>query len=100
MNYLDYLKHPKWQKKRLEVMKIDNFKCCICDSSVDTLHVHHIRYIENLKPWEYSNSLLVTLCADCHDFVHERGRWSWITAYERYKRIRVNFDECKEVYNG
>jgi len=65
-SYSDLLKDPRWQKKRLEIMKRDKFKCKLCGDEGTTLQVHHKEYISGNKPWEYGNQLLVTLCEHCH----------------------------------
>ena len=89
MTYAEKLKDPRWQKKRLEIMQRDYFTCRICETTTETLTVHHIRYISGYEPWNYSDELLITLCEDCHDFVHERGRWDWITEYEKFVRTNT-----------
>lgn len=72
LSYFEKLKHPKWQKKRLEIMNRDNFKCRCCLHSEKTLNVHHIFYDKKYKnPWDYPNELLVTMCEDCHAIEHE-----------------------------
>lgn len=70
-DYSELLKHPKWQKKRLEIMKRDEFKCRFCGNDEETLHVHHIKYNGGCKPWEYDNGLLITLCDKCHKSEHK-----------------------------
>lgn len=65
-NYAEKLKDPRWQKKRLEIMKIDGFKCRECGDSKSTLHVHHAYYVSGREPWEYPNGTLATLCENCH----------------------------------
>lgn len=69
-SYQDKLKSPKWQKKRLEIMKRDKFKCKVCGRDNEMLHVHHSYYDRNLNPWEYSNDSLITLCEKCHNVWH------------------------------
>jgi hypothetical protein len=64
-SYSQKLKHPKWQKKRLEILNRDNFTCQSCKSEDKTLHIHHFEY-DNVEPWEYENNKLITLCEDCH----------------------------------
>lgn len=71
MNYADLLRHPKWQKRRLEIMQRDSWCCSVCKADDLPLNVHHQRYISGRKPWEYSNDDLVTLCDDCHGEIHE-----------------------------
>lgn len=65
-NYAELLKDPRWQKKRLEILQRDDFKCRICHSKEKELHVHHRRYIPRRKPWDYDGESLVTLCIDHH----------------------------------
>jgi 5-methylcytosine-specific restriction endonuclease McrA len=71
MTYKEQIKHPKWQKKRLEILQRDGFKCQHCKSTKIILHVHHICYLKGLLIWEYDDELLITLCEDCHDLIHE-----------------------------
>lgn len=68
--YLQDLEHPLWQKKRNVILKRDQFKCRRC-GSVHNLQVHHIKYSEGKRPWEYPNIDLITLCEDCHKKVHQ-----------------------------
>ena len=68
--YSELFKDPRWQKKRLEILNRDNFKCVCCDDDKETLHVHHKWYEKGLKPWEYKGPCLVTLCESCHAREH------------------------------
>jgi hypothetical protein len=70
MNYSDKLKHPRWQRKRLEVLNRDGFKCAQCGNAEVTLHVHHKRYDRNKEPWDYALTDLITLCDPCHQQAH------------------------------
>lgn len=65
-NYYELLKHPNWQKKRLQILEAANFECTSCGSKDKTLHIHHKYYEKGLKPWEYPEQCLVCLCEDCH----------------------------------
>lgn len=71
MNYSEKLKDPRWQRKRLEIMERDGFKCVRCGNGEKTLNVHHLAYKWKLKPWEYPNNWLQTLCEPCHECLHE-----------------------------
>lgn len=64
--YADLIKSPFWQKRRLEIMKRDNFVCQFCGDHETTLNVHHIIYIPGNKPWDYKDEHLITLCEPCH----------------------------------
>lgn len=69
-SYSELLKDPRWQKKRLEILNRDSWKCCQCSRGDKTLHVHHKQYRRGAKPWEYDDSELTTLCEGCHDKRH------------------------------
>lgn len=64
--YYELLKHPNWQKRRLEILQFADFTCTDCGSKDKTLHVHHCYYEKGKKPWEYPLSALRCLCEDCH----------------------------------
>lgn len=70
MNYSDKLKDPRWQKKRLEILNRDGFKCLACGDTNNTLHVHHCYYVKGRDPWSYGDRALKTLCSQCHDVAH------------------------------
>lgn len=90
MYYKKQLLSGKWQKKRLEIMQRDDFKCRVCKLT-DELTVHHLYYIPELKPWEYDNEGLVTLCKRCHDRIHfECSKLAGIIAF---KLMTGEFDE-------
>jgi 5-methylcytosine-specific restriction endonuclease McrA len=69
--YSEQLKNPKWQRKRLEILERDDFKCQGCGNTDQTLHVHHYRYIKGKLYWDYDDELLVTLCDFCHKDWHK-----------------------------
>lgn len=63
--YAEKLKDPRWQKRRLEVLQRDGFKCLVCGTETETLHVHHLAYFRG-EPWDTPTSYLETLCWLCH----------------------------------
>lgn len=71
MTFKEQIKHPKWQKKRLEILERDEFHCANCGVDHETLHVHHYLYNKNSMLWEYENKYLITLCDDCHSDWHK-----------------------------
>lgn len=71
LSYAEQLRHPFWQRKRLEVLEYFRFTCYGCDSKEKTLHVHHKRYVKGRKAWEYELEDFEALCADCHNETHE-----------------------------
>jgi hypothetical protein len=66
MTYADLLKDPRWQRKRLEVFQRAEWSCELCGDETTTLQVHHLRYVNGHKPWEYPLSDLASLCEPCH----------------------------------
>lgn len=70
-DYLQKLKDPRWQKKRLQIFERDKWKCQCCFTDNKTLHVHHLDYLPNTDPWDYDDSYLTTLCEDCHSEITE-----------------------------
>jgi len=78
-NYYDLLKDDRWLNKREEILIRDNYKCVSCNNKADDLpaignklHVHHIVYKKGLKPWEYDDDDLITLCDECHKYITEK----------------------------
>lgn len=67
MTYSEKLRDPRWQRKRLEIMNRDDFRCQCCNSGTTTLNVHHRAYLKNRDPWDYQNHMLTTLCEPCHE---------------------------------
>ena len=66
---------PRWKSKRKEILERDRNKCIHCMTE-QKLQVHHRQYHfskmlnEFMNPWDYDNSLLITLCENCHQKGH------------------------------
>lgn len=86
--YAQKLLHPKWQKKRLEILTRDNFACFWCGDTETTLHVHHEMY-NGSNPWDTPNECLTTLCADCHKVDSLKN----LTSLEKYLIEAFRFRE-------
>lgn len=71
MNYQQQIKHPLWQKKRLEVLEDRGFRCQECGANDEELHVHHPLYKRGAMIWEYTKEELESLCHRCHKNAHE-----------------------------
>jgi len=71
LTYTQQLAHPNWQKKRLEILSLNDFKCELCDDKDNMLHVHHKAYKKGAMAWEYENSNFMCLCKECHDIAHK-----------------------------
>lgn len=74
MNYSAKLKDPRWQRKRLEILQRDDFRCKYCHSSEKQLHVHHNYYVYGIEIWDYPDDCYDTLCYDCHYNISEMGK--------------------------
>lgn len=71
--YAELLKDPRWQRIRLEVFQRDNFTCQVCQSTSNTLHAHHVYYLDETEgPWDYPHQAILTVCEDCHQDEHSR----------------------------
>lgn len=73
LTYIQQLRHPNWQRRRLEIMQRDGFACQCCGETEETLNVHHKLYVKGRMAWEYSDTELATLCEPCHGLAHETG---------------------------
>jgi hypothetical protein len=71
MEWKEQYKHPKWQKKRLEILERDEYMCIRCCDNESTLHVHHKYYDSDKLMWDYPDSCYLTLCNECHWLEHE-----------------------------
>lgn len=66
MKYHEQIKHPLWQKKRLEVLELNNFTCSECSNETEELNVHHPFYKRGAMIWDYEAIELQCLCKTCH----------------------------------
>jgi hypothetical protein len=71
MTYSEKLRDSRWQKKRLEVLQREDFKCQWCKKygtviQGDYVQVHHGYYEFGRDPWEYDSQSLFCLCEKHH----------------------------------
>lgn len=69
-SYSELLRDPRWQKKRLQILERDGWKCLDCGDESKTLNVHHHTYRNGAAPWDYKDSNFGTFCEDCHKRRH------------------------------
>jgi hypothetical protein len=69
--YIELLRDPRWQKKRLLKLEAAGWHCERCCDGSTMLQVHHKRYIKGRMPWEYDDAELAVLCEPCHEAEHE-----------------------------
>ena len=70
LTYGEQLRHPNWQRKRLERLQSACWECQNCGGKQETLHVHHRQYFKNRMAWEYEDEELSVLCDGCHAVEH------------------------------
>ena len=101
--YIEKLRHPKWQKYRLEILQRDGFKCRECDDGNTNLQVHHKFYVKSWLPWYYPSEALITLCDKCHkDFEREKSLiistiFSKFSRYEELNLINEIFENINSM---
>lgn len=66
MTYAEKLQDPRWNEKRVSILKRDNLTCQECEIQEVVLQVHHHFYHANTDPWDYDDEVLITLCEPCH----------------------------------
>lgn len=95
MTYKEQLLDPRWNGKRLEILKEDNFTCQYCGIRNTILHVHHVEYTG--MAWDAENDSLITLCADCHKIHHLHGTFSELEQEVIFMiRLAVLYSEGKD----
>lgn len=85
MKYQEQLLTENWLKKRVLILKRDNYTCTNCIQK-NNLHVHHKKYINGRMCWDYPNALLTTLCKTCHNKLHKENKIDVV----KDNRIKVN----------
>lgn len=95
-SYLEKLKDPRWQRKRLEILERDKWRCQSCYDSKSTLHIHHKHYEKGKDPWEYSKEDLITLCGFCHE--HGLLPIDCFTVGERIENLQNYIDLMVKVH--
>lgn len=73
MTYAEKLLSPLWQKRKAEILLRDNYTCRSCGAKDITLHAHHIFYVTDTDPWDYTDEALITYCDVCHNTEHLIG---------------------------
>jgi len=97
MSYKEDLLSPQWQRKRLEIMQRDGFKCCLCGTDKNSLSVHHLYYEAKKKPQDYDDESMITLCQNCHEIAHGSvAKISSLIAFSILKKRKtfIEVDEC------
>ena len=59
---------PRWERKKLHVIRLRGNACEVCGNTRH-LRVHHLLYAKSVNPWEYPDDQYQCICEPC---VHER----------------------------
>lgn len=70
-SYWEKLQDPRWQRRRLERLQAEGWKCQFCLTDDHQLHIHHTFYERGVEPWEYPDESLLVLCDNCHEQAQE-----------------------------
>ena len=65
--YSEKLQDPRWQRKRLEILEREDFRCESCGAKDKALHVHHCWYERGQEPWGYPDKCYKVYCGECHE---------------------------------
>lgn len=67
--YKDQLNRPEWLAFRQFIFAVRGKECEVCGCKHE-LQVHHLRYFENRRAWEYTSEDVMVLCKNCHRTAH------------------------------
>jgi hypothetical protein len=93
MEYSKKLQNPNWQRKRLEILQRDNFKCILCNSDNKELHVHHRWYQFGKNIWDYPDNCFETLCFECHEYIETNIKDSTSDLQVIIRKTHLNQDD-------
>ena len=71
--YSDQLDRPEWKAFRQFIFVVRGRRCEVCGKDNIELHIHHIKYIQGRKAWEYIPDDMMVLCRGCHRLAHGIG---------------------------
>lgn len=97
--YLEMLRSPKWQKKRLEILQKHDFKCDECGERDRELQVHHCWYEKGKMPWDYPDECFKVQCDTHHKMWHEEKHLLDVSVAKLSLRHMMNLMEMVERDN-
>lgn len=98
MTYSEKLKDPRWQKKRLQILERDGFRCRHCGDAESTLNVHHLAY--GAEPWDTADADLMTICEGCHEIEHANRKECERTLLQELRRKGFTFSSLLNLATG
>jgi hypothetical protein len=113
--YFELLRTNEWKEKRLKIIQRDNIKCqgpnCLIPPDFGkpdafggvafnpkfVLHVHHKYYVNDWLPWQFPDDALITLCATCHQTLHDNVQVSVYKQIGENNFVNIdNFVKCSK----
>lgn len=94
---MGFYKSTLWLKTRENVLIRDHYECQRCKrlhrltTRPQMLYIHHICELKKFPEHCLNESILVTLCWECHETVHGRNKPLDITPFE-------NFDSSEFIF--
>lgn len=68
----------KWKNLRTECFERDKYICQLCYSKKPQYHAHHILFYYNHKEHRLNINNLLTMCVECHYWLHSIYGRDWI----------------------
>jgi 5-methylcytosine-specific restriction endonuclease McrA len=94
--YSDKLQDSRWISKRDRILIRDNQTCRGCRQVGLYLQVHHTMYLEGKEPWDYPDSILVSLCSSCHKM---ETNYYQIHGFDNFGILHFTTDEFMREFN-
>lgn len=101
-SYMEQLKTPMWRERKSEILKRDNYSCRICGAYNCEINVHHVNYIPYRMAWEYPNEMLVSLCKNCHNKLHDKMNSKELYGFkigDLYSYEHTEYDNYGVIYD-
>lgn len=93
--YIEYLKSPEWQGKRIARLKMDGFQCAICGYK-SALQVHHLNY-NNIYHEDVANDL-ITLCKKCHERIEKEKKRPEREQHKVYLAGKISMTDWRDAF--
>lgn len=84
-----FYKTSRWKKKREAILRRDKYLCRECaryGRSTPAQTVHHIYPLEQYPELALAGDNLISLCASCHDAMHDRNTGQVTEAGRRWQQ--------------
>jgi len=83
-----FYKSSRWKNKREKILRRDKYLCLECKRygrSTQASTVHHVNPLEHFPEYALESWNLISMCAKCHDSMHDRTTDQLTAAGERWR---------------